>query len=91
MNKTGAHVPPPNPANFVWLEMNDTKDIVVSLGGQPLVSVTLRAVEDVIGPIRIGLQITSVKSARQVRDQRLPLTVERTQSESTANPDEAKP
>lgn len=77
VNKTGKHVPAPNPDNFVWLEMHDTKDIVISTIGQPLISVTLRAVHG----DRIGLQITAVNSDRQFRDPRLP----------PATRDEAKP
>jgi hypothetical protein len=86
VNNTGKHVPAANPANFVWLEMHDTKDIVLSRDGQPLLSVTLRAVHGE----RIGLQITAVKSSHQVRDPRLP-PVERTPSDSTATSGEAKP
>lgn len=87
MNRTGKHVPAANPANFVWLEMHDTKDIVMSRDGHPLLSVTLRAIHG----DRIGLQITAVNSSSQVRDPRLPPTVERTKPDSTEDSGEAKP
>jgi hypothetical protein len=86
MNKTGKHVPPPDPANFTWLEMHDTKDIVLSRNGQPLISVTLRAIHG----DRVGLQITAIDATRrQVPDPRQP-TVEKSQPDGAQNPGEAK-
>jgi hypothetical protein len=48
------HVPPPNPANFSWLEIDETRDILVSNSGTPLISVTLRKIEGG----KVALQIT---------------------------------
>jgi hypothetical protein len=67
--------------------MHDTKDIILNRDGRPLLSVTLRAIHG----DRIGLQITAVKSEQQVRDPRLPPTVERTQADSSMAQPEAKP
>jgi hypothetical protein len=49
------HVPPPNPDHFTWLELDETRDIVLSQYGQPLISVTLRKIEGG----KVALQITS--------------------------------
>jgi hypothetical protein len=49
------HVPPPTPENFTWLEVDETRDVLITMEGKPLISVTLRKIEGG----KVALQITS--------------------------------